>query len=115
MPLKHLETTRIKLFETLTAIRKFDEVIESYICDTDEDSLKEIEEMKKINAKFQKAMLMLDDALNHKATQDIKGRPRDNTVRPKLRKLSLKRFDGDPKYWMEFWEFLRELLTKMMH
>jgi len=112
LPPKHLEMTRIQLFETLTAIRRFDEVIESYVCDTDGDILKEIEETKKTNGQFHRAMLLLDEALSRKPAPVAEGWQRDNTVRPKLRKLSLKRFGGDPKDWMEFWDSFEGTIDK---
>ena len=112
LPPKHLEMTRIQLFETLTAIRRFDEVIESYVCDTDGDLLKEIEETKKTNGQFHRALLLLDEALSRKPAPVAEGWQRDNTVRPKLRKLSLKRFGGDPKDWMEFWDSFEGTIDK---
>jgi len=112
LPPKHLEMIRIQLFETLAAIRRFDEVIESYVCDKDGDILKEIEEAKEINGQLHRAMLLLDGALSRKPVPVAEGWQHDNTVRPKSRKLSPKRFGGDPKGWMEFCDSFEGTIDK---
>ncbi len=114
LPPKKLEMVRIQLFETLTAIRKFDEIIENAVCDEkDGDVLKEIEETKNINGEFHRALLILDDELRqniHDAATSNASTER--VVRPKLRKLTLRKFDGDPKGWMEFWDSFEGTIDK---
>ena len=57
-------------------------------------------------------MLMLGEVSDHKAAQDIAKRPCDNSIRPKLRTLSLNRFDGERKDWMEFWNSYEATIEK---
>ena len=112
LPPKHLERTGLQLFETLRAIRKFDTLLESYICDTDGDILKEIEETKKLYGKLHKTVLLLDEALSRKPVPVAEGFRRNHTIRLHIRKLSLKRFDGDPKDWMESYDSFEGTIDK---
>ena len=107
LPPKKLEMKRIELFQTLAAIRKFDEIIEGDVCEKDGDILKEIQETKEINSEFHRALLLLDEALLEKPSTGSGGpvgHREDRVLRPKLRKLTLRKFDGDPKGWLEFWD-----------
>ena len=52
-------------------------------------------------------MLLLDEALLEKPSTGSwgpVGHREDRVLRPKLRKLTLRKFDGDPKGWLEFWD-----------
>ena len=94
LPPKKLEMKRIELFKTLSAIRKFDEVIEGDVCEKDGDILKEIQETKEINSELHRALLLLDEALLEKQSTGSGGtfgQREDRDIRPKLRKLTLRK------------------------
>ena len=78
------------------------------MCEKEGDAgiLAEIAETRKINEKYHKALLQLDEALTPKVTGAMPtpaSASSVDTVGPKLRKLTLRRFYGDPRHWMEFW------------
>ena len=110
LPPRKIEMTRIQLFETFTTIKKLDSEVETLLCEKEDvDILAEITETRKINEKYHEALLQLDEALTPKVTGAIPilaSASSVDTVRPKLRKPTLRRFDGDPRNWMEFWDSL---------
>jgi len=108
LPPRKLEMTRIQLFETFTTIKKLDSEIEALLCEKgDVDILAEITDTRKTNEQYHEALLQLDEALTPKITgtmQTAVSASNVDAVRPRLRKLTLRRFNGDPKTWMEFWD-----------
>ena len=109
LPPRKLEMTRIQLFETFTTITKLDSEIEALLCEKegDVDILAEITDTRKTNEQYHEALLQLDEALTPKITgtmQTAVSASNVDVVRPRLRKLTLRRFNGDPKNWMEFWD-----------
>ena len=69
------------------------------------DILAEITDTRKTNKKYHEGLLQLDEELTPKVTGAIPTAVSSSNmeaVRPRLRKLTLRRFDRDPKNWMEF-------------
>ena len=98
----------LTLNEKLVTLKALDESILSAVEDGDIES--EIEESENFRGKIHKALLKLQscqvvhDQQKNPQSQETHQQTKSNGNKSKLPKLTLNKFNGDPKRWQEWWD-----------
>ena len=106
LPIK-LETTRIQLYKTLATVTKLDRKIQKLIAEKDGPDIdKEILNSHKKNWDMHAMLVAIDQKLGAGSKkQESKCEVKlKKVVKPKLPKIQPRKFDRDPKNWLEFWD-----------
>ena len=110
LPPMKLKTTRIQLYETLATIAKLNREIQELMTEKDGPDIdKEILDSHKETRDMHAMLVAIDQKLGAGSKkQESKSEVKlKKVVKARLPKIQPKKFDGDPKNWLEFWDSLR--------
>ena len=107
LPPMKLETTRIQLYETLATVTKLDREIQELMAEKDGPDIdKEILDSHKKNQDMHAMLVAIDQKLGtgSKKLESKSEVKLKKMVKPRLPKIQPRKFNGDPKNWLEFWD-----------
>ncbi|RUA05998.1 MAG: hypothetical protein DSY43_03210 [Gammaproteobacteria bacterium] len=112
-----LKQGKVTLLEKMESLKSLDEQIVDLISEGEDDEeyiVQEIEESDNLRAEYHKVILDIDEALSHDCTTPHTPTSTTSTqqlstistakLRARLPKLEVRKFDGTPHEWQEFWD-----------